>query len=122
MDHDALSGYCLSRPGATAGYPFGPGPLVLKVMGRMFALIPDDPPLSITLKCDPVLAEILRQAYPAVRPGYHFNKRHWNTVSVDGSITDAEVRQMIDHSYDVVVRSLTRVQRAALQASGQSRT
>ncbi len=115
MDGEALRSYCGSLPGSVAEYPFGPGTRVYKVADKMFALVPDDPPLTINLKCDPALAEILRDAHPVVvRPGYHMNKRHWNTVAVDGTLPDAEVWQMIDHSYELVVGSLTRVQRASL--------
>jgi predicted DNA-binding protein (MmcQ/YjbR family) len=114
MDRAALRDYCLSKAGTTAEFPFGPDVEVLKVVGKMFALIPTDTPLSISLKCDPALAEILRQTYPAVIPGYHLSKKHWNTVSVDGSVPEDEVLEMIDHSYELVVKGLTKAQREKL--------
>lgn len=119
MNRTDLETCCLSKKGAVGEYPFGPDALVIKVMGKMFALIPvtlaEDMP-SISLKCDPTLAEMLRQTYPdTVTPGYHLNKRHWNTVIIDGSIPDDEVLEMIDHSYDLVVKGLTRAQRETLQ-------
>lgn len=109
-----LRNHCLSHAGAVEDFPFGPDAQVYKVMGKMFALIPVDEPLRISLKCDPTLAEILRQSYPAVRPGYHFNKQHWNTVTVDSSIPDEEILDMVDHSYDLVVKKLSRKDREKL--------
>jgi len=88
---------------------------VFKVAGRMFALVPvEEEPGSISLKCDPDLALHLRARYEAVQPGYHLNKRHWNTVTLDGSIEDAELEEMIGHSYDLVVRGLPRAERARI--------
>ncbi|PJF41634.1 MAG: MmcQ-like protein [Phototrophicales bacterium] len=114
MNRDSLRAYCLDKKGADAEFPFGPEAEVFKVMGKMFALIPVDAPWRITLKCDPTLAEMQRQTYDAVKPGYHMNKRHWNTVSVDGSIPDDELLEMIDHSYDLVVKSLKKKDRQQL--------
>lgn len=114
MDRTALQDYCLSKAGTTAEFPFGPEAEVFKVIGKMFALIPMDAPLSISLKCDPALAEILRQTYPAVIPGYHLSKKHWNTISIDGSVPDDEVLEMIDHSYDLVVKGLKKSERERL--------
>jgi predicted DNA-binding protein (MmcQ/YjbR family) len=92
---------------------------VLKVGGRMFALVPlDDGTVRVNLKCDPELALEPRAVYAAVRPGYHQNKRHWNTVELDGSIEDDELRDMVEHSYELVVRGLPQAQRARL--SGES--
>ncbi len=120
MDREDLKSYCLSKKGTTAEFPFGPDALVLKVLGKMFALIPwgdpQDTP-NISLKCDPMLAEILRQTYPDhVKPAYHMNKRHWNGVTVDGTIPDDEVLEMIDNSYELVVKGLTRKAREQLAA------
>ncbi len=117
MTGTALRRYCLAKPGAVAEYPFGPGARVYKVAGRMFALIPDDATLRISLKCDPALAEILREQFPGVQPGYHMSKRHWNTVHVDGAIPDALVREWVDHSYELVTASLPRATRESLAAS-----
>lgn len=117
MDRQTLDDYCLSRRAATREFPFGDDVAVYKVMGKMFALIPVGGALSISLKCDPVRAEMLRATYPAVTPGYHLNKRLWNTVTPDGSIPDDEVLELIDHSYEEVVAGLTKAQRKALEAS-----
>lgn len=115
MDLKQLAGHLLSKKGATEETPFGPEALVYKVVGKMFALVAwEDDPLSITLKCEPGQALLLRDVYPAVRPGYHMNKTHWNTITLDGSIPAAELLGMIDDSYDLVVKSLTRAQRETL--------
>ena len=115
LDRQALRDYCLRMKAAKAEFPFGPEAEVFKVMGKMFALIPTEAsPITISLKCDPVLAEMLRQTYAAVRPGYHMNKRHWNTVTSDGSIPDDELLEMIDNSYDLVVKGLTKTDRERL--------
>ena len=98
---------CQSLAGAVEQYPFGPTAAVYKVGGKMFALIGvDADPPSINLKCEPTLAEQLRDNYPAIQPGYHMNKRHWNTVTVDQSIPDSMVREMVEDSYDLVFESL----------------
>jgi predicted DNA-binding protein (MmcQ/YjbR family) len=103
---------CARLPGAVEDYPFGDGVAVFKVGGRMFALVPlDGDPGRVNLKCDPELALHLRARYGAVRPGYHQNKRHWNTVDLDGSIPDDELQEMIDHSYELVLGQLPRVRR-----------
>ena len=100
-------------PGSVEDYPFGDGVAVFKVGGRMFALVPlEGDPGSVNLKCDPGLALELRDRYPAVRPGYHQDKRHWNTVELDQSIEDDELREMIENSYSLVFAGLTRAQRA----------
>jgi len=111
-----LRAYLLAKAGTTEEEPFGPEALVFKVLGKMFALVAwQETPLTISLKCDPLLAELLRTTYAAVQPGYHLNKRHWNTVTLDGSIPTEEIREMIDNSYALVVKGLTKAQRAALQ-------
>lgn len=115
MNHTQLAAYCLSRKGASVDQPFGPEADVYKVMGKMFALIPTDGSLTISLKCDPVFAVVLRDTYPAVTAAYHFNKKHWNGVSIDGTVSDDEIEEWIDHSYGLVVKGLTRAQRAALE-------
>src|SRR3989449_3238418 len=99
--------YCLSKPRTTEGTPFGPDVVVFKVAGKMFALASlDDVPATANLKCDPDLALELRDRYEQVQPGYHMNKKHWNTVEIDTGIPDAELCKMIDHSYGLVVASL----------------
>jgi predicted DNA-binding protein (MmcQ/YjbR family) len=106
---------CESFPEAVEGYPFGDGVAVFKVAGRMFALVSlEGNPGSVNLKCEPDIALDLRARHPAVRPGYHQNKRHWNTVELDGSIADDELSEMIEHSYELVVDQLPRTQRTRL--------
>lgn len=112
MTRDDVLDLCTALPGAVEDYPFGDGVAVFKIEGRMFALVPlGGSPGVVNLKCDPDLALELRARYPAVRPGYHQNKRHWNTVELDGSIDDSELRWMIDHSYELVVAGLPRAVR-----------
>ena len=99
--------YLNDRPGAVEDYPFGDDVAVFKVGGRVFALCTlDGQPGRVSLKCDPTLAEALRDRYPAVTAGYHLNKRHWNTITLDGSLPDRLVRDMIEDSYDLVVSAL----------------
>jgi predicted DNA-binding protein (MmcQ/YjbR family) len=107
--------YAMAKPGTSDGYPFGPGALVLKVRGKMFALLADEAdPLTISLKCEPELATVLRDSYGSVAPGYHLNKRHWITVTVDASVEE-ELPGWIDDSYDLVVDGLPRREREALR-------
>jgi predicted DNA-binding protein (MmcQ/YjbR family) len=115
VNAEALRDYCLSLKGASETFPFGPRVSVFKVSGKMFALsILDQVPLRVSLKCEPELAEQLRATHAAVLPGYHLNKRHWNTVIIDRSLTDQLIRDMIEDSYDLVVSKLPRAQREAL--------
>ncbi|MBU0489892.1 MAG: MmcQ/YjbR family DNA-binding protein [Bacteroidetes bacterium] len=102
MNIEEIREYCLKKDNSTEGMPFGDDTLVFKVSGKMFALVNLDGPPSINLKCDPELAISLREHYPAVRPGYHMNKIHWNTVDLDGSVPDKLVREWIDWSYGLV--------------------
>jgi len=100
----ALGELCLSFPGSVETFPFGPETSVLEVAGKMFALSQLAPhPLRVSLKCEPLFAEHLREANPAVIPGYHLNKRHWNTVIIDGSLPAQMIEDMIEDSYDLVV-------------------
>ncbi len=110
MDIDVLRDYCLAKKGVTEELPFGPDTLVFKVMGKMFALVGlDEVPLRVNLKCDPEKAVQLREEYPdTILPGYHMNKQHWNTVVLDGSINKTMSFELIDHSYTLVVSSLTK--------------
>src|SRR4029077_8623012 len=113
MDAVEFREYCLTKPNAVEGTPFGETVLVFKVAGKMFALVAlDEVPATANLKCDPDLALELRDRYEQVRPGYHMNKKHWNTVEIDSGISESELRKMIDHSYQLVVRSLPKAQRA----------
>ena len=100
-----LRDYLLAKPFTTEEHPFGPETWVYKTGGKIFAIVSFlDDPITINLKCDPDDALALRQMYTAVQPGYHMNKRHWNTVSLDGSIPDPEFYAMIDHSYQLVAK------------------
>jgi predicted DNA-binding protein (MmcQ/YjbR family) len=115
MTRDEVLAICLNLPGAEETYPFGEEVAVIKVGGKMFALVPlSGEPGSVNLKCDPAQALELREAYPGIRPGYHQNKRHWNTVDLDGSVEDDVVRGLISDSYDLVVAGLPRSIRADL--------
>jgi len=115
MDLKTLRSYLLSRPGAVGEHPFGPQPLVVKVGGKIFALLSEDAtPLTISLKCEPAHAQFLRDSFGAVQPGYHLNKEHWNTVTLDGSIPDDSIRAMIDDSYRLVVGGLSKAARQRL--------
>jgi predicted DNA-binding protein (MmcQ/YjbR family) len=112
---DRVMTACVTKPGSVEDYPFGDEVAVFKVAGRMFALVSLGPePGSVSLKCDPGLAADLRGRYAAIVPGYHLNKRHWNTVTLDGSVPDEEVLELVDHSYDLVLAGLTRTQRQNL--------
>src|SRR5205814_73596 len=116
MDAVEFREYCLTKPNATEGTPFGETVLVFKVAGKMFALMSlDETPATVNLKCDPDRALELRDRYEQVRPGYHMNKKHWNTVEIDSGMADTELRKMIDHSYELVVQSLPRTVRAKLK-------
>jgi predicted DNA-binding protein (MmcQ/YjbR family) len=107
MDLAEFREYCLAKVDATEGTPFGETVLVFKVRGKIFAITSlDEVPARANLKCDPDLALELRDRYEQVRPGYHMNKKHWNTVELESGIPDAELRKMIDHSFDLVAKSL----------------
>jgi predicted DNA-binding protein (MmcQ/YjbR family) len=102
MNIESLREYCLSKPDVTEGFPFGESTLVFKVKGKIFALANLDGDLSVNLKCEPAYALELREKYSSVIPGYHMNKKHWNTVLLDGSVPDSEIFSWIDHSYSLV--------------------
>ena len=115
MNLEFLRKFLLKKKGTTEETPFGPEALVYKVMGKMYALIAwEENPLHITLKCDPDFALALRAKYPAVTAGYHMNKRHWNTIMLDGSVPEDEILEMIDDSYDLVVKKLKKADRERL--------
>ena len=110
-----LREHCLAFPGALETFPFGSETSVFKVEGKMFALSRlAGSPLRVSLKCEPALAEQLRQMHDAVTPGYHLNKKHWNTVLLDGSLPDRLIRDMVEDSYDLVVSRLPASRRRAL--------
>jgi len=120
MDAEELRDCCLSLLGTGEEFPFGPETSAFKVAGKIFALsrLAEDP-LRISLKCDPPLAEELRKAHRAVTPGYHLNKRHWNTVIIDGSLPDEMIVNMVEDSYDLVVSTLPQARRRALGWTGE---
>lgn len=103
LDHKTVEQYLLSLPNARLDYPFGEGVAVYKAGDKMFALVSEDKePVNLSLKCDPQLAEILREKYVTVMPGYHLNKKHWNTIVLTGELPWDEVQGLIRHSYDLV--------------------
>ncbi|MFO7657302.1 MAG: MmcQ/YjbR family DNA-binding protein [Bacteroidales bacterium] len=106
MNIELLRAYCLSKNGVTESFPFDEQTLVFKVMDKMFALVDLYGELSVNLKCDPEKALGLRENYPSVKPGYHMNKKHWNTICVDGSVSDKLIFQWIDDSYNLVCSKL----------------
>lgn len=120
MTPEQLKAACLAMPGSEETFPFGEGISVFKVAGKMFALsrLTADPPLSVSLRCEPDLAVQLRAAHAAINPGWHLNKRHWNTVTLDGSLPAEMVRELIEDSYDLVVERLPRKTRTALRFKG----
>ncbi|MBB6214665.1 putative DNA-binding protein (MmcQ/YjbR family) [Anaerosolibacter carboniphilus] len=110
-----LKKYCLALNGAREDYPFGDDVLVIKVLSKMFALITfKDDELHLSLKCDPKLAEHFRQQYASVTPGYHLNKKHWNTIIMNDSVPEDEIIWMIHHSHELVLKSLTKAERQTL--------
>ena len=112
MNAEAFREYCVGKPGTSEDSPFGPEHIVFKVGGKMFALLAfEEVPPTANLKCDPDWALELRDRYEQVRPGYHMNKKHWNTIDIDSGLPEAELRKMIDHSYYLVVRGLSKAQR-----------
>ena len=116
MNLEEFREYSLAKPSATESTPFGEDTLVFKVAGKIFALASlDEVPATANLKCDPDLALELRDRYEEVRAGYHMNKKHWNTVELEGAIPNGELRKMIDHSYELVVQSLPKSVRATLR-------
>ncbi len=118
MDYDQAKAYLLGRPAAIEDYPFGPDVLVPKVKCKMFATLGENDGVGhMNLKCDPLHAQELRDLFESVKPGYHMNKKHWNTVILDGSIPDGEIERMIDHSYALVVKKLKKTEREALELS-----
>ncbi len=114
MDPTELREFLLAFRGVTEEQPFGPDVVVYKVMGKMFALTAYQSPLTINLKCEPQLARQLREKYEAVNPGYHMNKKHWNTVTVDGTMPKARFQDLVKHSYNRVVKGLPARKRQAL--------
>ena len=112
MDFESFKNYCLKKKGTTMSFPFGEDVMVFKVGSKMFSCFNiNENPLKVNLKCDPSIAFDLRDKYPAVTPGYHMNKLHWNSVQFDGSIPDEEIMKMIEDSYDLVFKGLKKSER-----------
>ena len=114
MNIEELREYCINKEGVTEEFPFDETTLVFKVAGKMYALTDLEGELSVNLKCTPDIAIELRERYQCVRPGYHMNKKHWNTIDIDGSVSDGLIREWIDHSYKLVILSLPKKKQAAL--------
>lgn len=117
MEHEQARALLLARPEAFEDFPFGADAAVFKVQGKMFALLfRRGGQLTVNLKCDPEEAQMLRDVFSAVSAGYHMNKRHWNSVALDGSLPSGEIARMIENSYALVLRSLTKAQRLGLES------
>jgi predicted DNA-binding protein (MmcQ/YjbR family) len=115
MNPESLRTYCLTKPGVTESFPFDEATLVFKVGGKMFVLLhTESQPTTINLKCDPERAVQIREEYSAVTPGFHMNKTHWNTITLDGSVRQADIHDWIDHSYELVKKGLPKAVRAQL--------
>jgi len=117
MDIVSFREYCIAKPGVTEEFPFDNQTLAFKVMGKIFALTNVDLFTSVNLKCDPEYAAELREKYAGIVPGYHMNKKHWNTVAADGSIPDAKLQHLINHSYELVVSKLPKKLKEELKNS-----
>ena len=109
MNIESLREYCISKKGVSESFPFGNETLVFKVANKIFLLAGLNQPISFNVKCDPEKAIILREKYNEVIPGYHMNKNHWNTVYYNGSLSEKQVYEMIDHSYNLVLNSLPKL-------------
>ncbi len=119
MNIEELRNYCLSKKGVTEDLPFGPDTLVFKVMDKIFLLTGMGRPLQFNVKCDPEKAVVLRDQYSCVKPGYHMNKKYWNTVTVDGSVSAKQLQEWINHSYQQFVVGLPKIKQKELQVEGE---
>jgi len=117
MDIETYRDYCIAKPGTTEEFPFDENVLVFKVMGKMYALTDVDLFTSINLKCDPEYALELREQYEGITGGYHMSKKHWNTVVTDGSVPDNLLLELIDHSYELIVKGLPKKLKEELKGS-----
>jgi predicted DNA-binding protein (MmcQ/YjbR family) len=116
MDLKKFRNYCLAKKGVTESFPFDDETLVLKVGSKMFALTNVNKPIfEINLKCDPLMAQDLRREYSSIKPGYHMNKTHWNTITVDGTVTEDKILFLIDLSYDLVYKGLKKNEKLTLK-------
>ena len=117
MNVEEIRKYCISKPGVTEGFPFNDTALVFKVAGKMFALLDlSEEARGISLKCDPELAIELREQHNEVTPAWHFNKQHWNGVDIQGSVSDSNIKEWIDYSYELVVQGLKKRDREVLES------
>ena len=117
MEYEQLEKLLLAKKEAVKEFPFGEDAAVFKVMGKMFALVAwADEPIRITLKCDPEEVDYFRSTYAAIQPGYYMNKRHWNTISLDNTIPEDLLQEMLDSSYELVVKGLSKADRQRLLA------
>jgi predicted DNA-binding protein (MmcQ/YjbR family) len=115
MNIEEVRDYCLSKKGTTEDFPFDDVTLVIKVGGKMFALISlDAEEKNVALKCDPEYAIELREKYEAVRPAWHFNKKHWNNVFLNSSLSEKNIKEWIDHSYEMVLKGMSKKMREAI--------
>lgn len=116
MNHDIIREYCLQKKATTFDFPFDEEVMACRVAGKIFVLMSIlEFPVTINVKCDPEKAIDLRERYEAVKPGYHQNKKHWNTVTCDGSLTDSDIFSFIDHSYEMVLQSIPKKLRNEIQ-------
>ena len=115
MDLEIIREYCLKKKGVSEGFPFGDVTLVFKVMSKLFCLTNLEPPIRINLKCEPEKALDLREKYEGVIPGYHMNKKHWNTIDINSNIDDDKILEWIDHSYELVASGLTKKEKTELE-------
>lgn len=115
MNIETFRAYCLAKPGTSESLPFGGDTLVFKVVSKIFALTDIENFESVNLKCDPAKAIELRDQYQAIMPGYHMNKKHWNTVLINGDVNGHILKELIDHSYFLVVSSLTKKERLSIE-------
>lgn len=114
MDLDYFRKYCLAKKGTSESQPFGDSVTVYKVMGKMFALANFEIPLGVNLKCDPERAIELREEYEEIKPGYHMSKKHWNSITCSGRLSDKLLKELIDHSYELVIQGLKKSDREHL--------
>ena len=116
MTRDDLCAHCLHMTGAYEDFPFGAEVAVFKVKNKMFAYVPLDDPPTVTMKCDPIEATLLRKQFSSVQPGYHMNKKHWNTITVDGELDDAYIKELIEDAYILVRKKLRKSDQTDLLA------
>jgi predicted DNA-binding protein (MmcQ/YjbR family) len=117
MNIEQFRSYCLSKPGVTEDTPFGPDTLCIRIMGKIFAITGlDSTDFKVNLKCEPEYALELREQYPEVQPGWHMNKKHWNTVDFEGSLDEKTIRLLIDHSYEQVSKTLKKAEKESLKS------